>query len=178
MRETSHLIIPTGTKPQTFRYNPDFGGPPSEITDNAWASLFPEQGGFFKHPDLAPERSAFAVFHQLHCLDGIRQGYYSALTAALKGEKLIEEDLPMMYSPPHIRHCIDLLRQTLICQPDTTIEIKNKDIGGVTGFGTEHQCRDWEQLVGFTRTWQTYKQDPREDEEMNGNSSHMHHHHD
>lgn len=53
---------------QVFLYDDRFGEPPSPITDAAWESLFPEQGGFFKHPTLAPERSAFSVFHQLHCL--------------------------------------------------------------------------------------------------------------
>lgn len=72
----------------------------------------------------------------------------------------------MMSSPSHIRHCIDLLRNALICQPDTTVEVKNKDIGGVTGFGTEHYCRDWETLMEWTRTWEGWEQDPREGEEV------------
>lgn len=70
--------------------------------------------------------------------------------------------MPMMSSTPHIRHCIDLLRHTLMCQPDTTIEVKDEEIGGVKGFGTEHQCKDWEQLMQWTRDWQTYDQTPKE----------------
>jgi hypothetical protein len=65
----------------------------------------------------------------------------------------------MMSTPPHFRHCVDLLRQALMCQPDTTVEVKDEAIGGVKGFGTEHQCKDWDQLVEWTRTWQTYLQD-------------------
>jgi hypothetical protein len=57
---------------------------------------------------------------------------------------------------PHIRHCIDLLRQSLMCRPDLTIEIKNEELGGVTGFGTEHECRDWEQLQLWTSRWEDY----------------------
>lgn len=45
-----------------------------------------------------------------------------------------------------------------MCQPDTTIEAKDDEKGGVTGFGTEHQCRDWDQLVRWTTEWQTYGQ--------------------
>ena len=90
----------------------------------------------------------------------------------------MEEDLPMMSSPPHVRHCIDLIRNSLICQPDTTVEIKDKEIGGVTGFGTEHQCRDWDQLVSWTTEWQTYQQDPREEVEDHGHETHSHHSHD
>ena len=51
-----------------FYHNRTFGAAPSNVSDAAWNSIFPEQGGFFKHPVLAPQRSAWAVFHQLHCL--------------------------------------------------------------------------------------------------------------
>lgn len=66
-----------------------------------------------------------------------------------------------MSSPAHIRHCIDLLRQTLMCQPDTTVEVKDEAVGGVKGFGTEHQCKDWNQLVLWTTQWEKYEQGPR-----------------
>ena len=56
------------TVSRVFQYDRIFGEAPSNLSDLAWQALFPEQGGFFKHPDIAPERSAFAVFHQLHCL--------------------------------------------------------------------------------------------------------------
>ena len=49
-----------------------------------------------------------------------------------------------------------------MCEPDTTIEIKNEEMGGVTGFGTEHQCKDWTQLMQWTKDWETYMQDPQE----------------
>ena len=61
----------------------------------------------------------------------------------------------MDISPMHIRHCLDLLRQTLMCHADTTIEEKDVAAGGVHGFGVEHQCRDWDELVALTRQWQT-----------------------
>lgn len=41
---------------------------PSDESNAAWETLFPARGGFFKHPQLAPDRSGLAVFHQLHCL--------------------------------------------------------------------------------------------------------------
>lgn len=65
------VLIPASlveTKDELFRYNRTFAGPPSEVTDAAWDSLFPTHGGFFVHPELAPKRSALSVFHQLHCL--------------------------------------------------------------------------------------------------------------
>jgi hypothetical protein len=64
----------------------------------------------------------------------------------MKGQVLVDKDLPHHLQSSHIRHCIDLLRQTLMCHGDTTIEIVDEDLGGVTGFGTEHHCKNWEEL--------------------------------
>ena len=56
------------TRSEVFHYNGTFGEAASNASNAAWSELFPKQGGFFKHPTIAPQRSAFAVFHQLHCL--------------------------------------------------------------------------------------------------------------
>jgi hypothetical protein len=80
-----------------------------------------------------------------------------------------------MSSPPHIQHCIDLLRHSLMCQPDTTVEIKNKEIGGVTGFGTEHRCRNWNELIEWTTEWQAYEQDPRPENVTSEHEHNMNH---
>ena len=82
--------------------------------------------------------------------------------------------MPMMASPPHIRHCIDLLRQTLMCQPDITVELKNEELGGVTGFGTEHQCKDWGQLMQWTSEWEDYNPDEHQTEENYLHDTHGH----
>ncbi|MCJ1285826.1 hypothetical protein MMC26_005167 [Xylographa opegraphella] len=146
---------------QVFKYNRTFAEAPSDISDRAWKDIFPPRGGFFAHPGIAPHRSTFSVFHQLHCLDGIRQGYWTFYQMAAKGQKLQEEELPMMSSPPHVRHCIDLLRQSLMCHADTTVEVKEKGSDGVKGFGTTHHCRDWQQLLQWTSKAQlsTLKED-------------------
>ena len=41
-----------------------------------------------------------------------------------------------------------------MCRPDTTVEVKDDEAGGVTGFGTEHVCWDWEGLVRWTGEWE------------------------
>jgi hypothetical protein len=157
-----------------FKYERIYGEAPSTITDARWEALFPRQGGFFKHPNIAPERSALSVFHQLHCLvrlcfeklskttdtyqNGIRQGYWALFNAATRArtDPLNVDEMNPMASPPHIRHCIDLLRQSLMCNPDLTIEVKNDTVGGVTGFGTMHSCQDWNQLTGWVSQWEGF----------------------
>lgn len=64
---TSSCVL-VHTKTKIFHYDPRFGAVPSNASNAIWQSIFPAQGGFFKHPTLAPKRSAFSVFHQLHCL--------------------------------------------------------------------------------------------------------------
>jgi len=36
-----------------------------------------------------------------------------------------------------------------MCYGDTTFEIVNKELGGVSGFGTQHHCTNWEALKGW-----------------------------
>ncbi|KAI9641745.1 hypothetical protein NHQ30_009601 [Ciborinia camelliae] len=73
--------------------------------------------------------------------DNIRQGcwelYYAMSNDDIHGNKSIK--LSKMDSPPHIRHCIDLLRQSLMCNADTTLELTEPDVNGVHGFGVPVQ---------------------------------------
>ncbi|KAM0802769.1 hypothetical protein BDR22DRAFT_93856 [Usnea florida] len=148
----------------TFVYNQTFaeGGP---AADEAWESLFPSQGGFFRHPTISRGRANFAIFHQLHCLDKIREAYwtlYDGRVAAHDGAPAVVFDpdsLPFHSTPPHVGHCVDLIRNALVCRPDTTLEFKDKELGGVTGFGTEHVCVDWNQLVEWVSQWENYGKD-------------------
>ena len=62
-----------------------------------------------------------------------------------------------------------------MCNPDLTIELKNEVVGGVTGFGTEHQCKDWGQLMEWITKWQTYNRDEGPKEEMELHETKHHH---
>ncbi|KAI0388942.1 hypothetical protein F5Y17DRAFT_166167 [Xylariaceae sp. FL0594] len=136
---------------QTFIYNRSFSYPPSEATDRAWDEIFPAGGTFFPHPTNISERATFSVYHQLHCLNGLSKGYWANQIAASRGETLSDGDLPMDLRASHMRHCIDLLRQSLMCNGDTTLEVVDKALGGVKAFGTEHaSCLDWNELREWT----------------------------
>ncbi|ATZ47631.1 hypothetical protein BCIN_02g08890 [Botrytis cinerea B05.10] len=131
-----------------FSYNRNFSYPPSNITDAAWNGLFmtKSDGGFFNHPYVEDERATLSVLHQLHCLDGIRHIYYLNNHAATTGTVLLEEELELHMRRSHMRHCIDFLRQSLMCCGDSTIERVDPELKGVTGWGTEHVCTNWEEL--------------------------------
>lgn len=83
----------------------------------------------------------------------LRLGFFKFYDAAMAGIQINESEEEMIYSPGHISHCIDLLRQSFMCHGDTTIEVK-EGAEGAKGFGTTHKCRDWDQLVSWTIKWQ------------------------
>ncbi|KAF2662586.1 hypothetical protein K491DRAFT_686467 [Lophiostoma macrostomum CBS 122681] len=76
---------------------------------------------------------------------------------ATSGTDADMSNVPHHASPQHVGHCIDLLRNALVCQPDLTLEVANRNMHGVTGFGTEHMCADWEKLVGWTEEWELWE---------------------
>lgn len=86
-------------KPQIFQYNRTFGEAPSNHTDRAWNELFPEQGGFFIHPTIAPSRSAFSTFHQLHCLVG-SAGYITPFILTVRNRMAYVKATGLFIKPP------------------------------------------------------------------------------
>lgn len=74
--------------------------------------------------------SGIAMFHQMHCLQRIR----SALVQGDPGH--------------HTRHCLNLLRQTVLCASDTTLDPLNS-AKGTDGLGIVHVCRDWQKVYDF-----------------------------
>lgn len=70
---------------------------------------------------------------------------------------MIDDELPMDIQSNHVKHCIDLLRQSLMCHADITIEVADEKIGGVHGFRTEHQCGNWEKIVDWLTEQQIKK---------------------
>ncbi|KAF9020771.1 hypothetical protein BDZ89DRAFT_1164078 [Hymenopellis radicata] len=91
--------------------------------------MFPASNGFIK---LGPNGRKFgiAMFHQMHCLQKIRD-------AIVQGD-----------AGHHTRHCLNLLRQTVLCASDTTLDpMINKH--SIDGLGIVHVCRDWETVFDF-----------------------------
>ncbi|KAJ5657621.1 uncharacterized protein N7484_001270 [Penicillium longicatenatum] len=90
------------------------------------------------------------LFHELHCLKRIRHYIYRRhYLANFTEEHLVEEEA-------HIDHCIELMRETILCRGDPTlsafrwIDPSHHDEAHLTvdapGY---HTCVNWEKL----RTW-------------------------
>lgn len=173
VRSLTHLTIGTdmscNTVPtirKTLQPDTSFMVKPPKSNDHTWDSMFPTTGTFFPHPDIAPERGTLSVFHQLHCLvrsiarpdlqtepmilifdqNAIRHIHWATVEPTRSRRDGAGPGDPV-FDKWHMNHCIELLRQSLMCTPDLTLEVTNKTLGGVTGFGTEHICVDWGSLL-------------------------------
>ncbi|RDW91740.1 hypothetical protein BP5796_02905 [Coleophoma crateriformis] len=164
----SESLIQLNRVPVTFEYDQRFVEAPSNLTDGLWDSLFPDNGGFFGHPSLEQTPVSFAVHHQLHCLYGLRNAIWAMRNGmySKEGQSHSGEHSEDHYShaggvsDPHVGHCLDYIRQSLMCVADTTIEVAVRAPGGragVRGWGTEHMCRDYQQLGEWTTQWQYFQ---------------------
>jgi Mycotoxin biosynthesis protein UstYa len=97
-----------------------------------WATTQVDGGGFMT---VGPPRRGFSVsmFHQLHCLRLVRWALGGKYHAKAWG---------------HVQHCLNYLRQDIICDSDVTLEpadILERDYEAER-FGSVHICRNWEAL--------------------------------
>ncbi|KAK6391307.1 hypothetical protein LTR81_026780 [Elasticomyces elasticus] len=81
-----------------------------------------------------------AVFHQLHCL--------SIITTAL-GTSQAEWKAMDDFTVEHRAHCVEYLRQSIICNADTTLEGETGSWTTSTGWGQTHSCVDYEALLDW-----------------------------
>jgi len=83
--------------------------------------------------------------HHLHCVKMLRQWSYRDVYFATADE------MTMLKMSRHIDHCLELLRQVVMCRPDTSlttflwVNSQDKPILNIDSF--EHQCVDWDAMV-------------------------------
>ncbi|KAJ3557198.1 hypothetical protein NM688_g1600 [Phlebia brevispora] len=76
-----------------------------------------------------PEAYTVTLFHQLRCLDVVRQGYTK---------------VPEDPSPKLLHHCMNYLRQTILCRPHLLLEPVVTPGGLVSEAGYDGVCYNWE----------------------------------
>ncbi|KAI5203521.1 hypothetical protein AUEXF2481DRAFT_1553 [Aureobasidium subglaciale EXF-2481] len=149
--------------------------------DASWESLIPEnQGLMFEKDEKGIARySGFSMFHQLHCLSLLRDELikaYGNKTASTPDEG--HHHIRALHggytdlTKVHWYHCLDYLRQALICNADNTIEMCVGDASKpiATGWNRTHQCKSTKPMWDF---FELHKKEFTE-EEMKG--LHDHHH--
>ena len=91
------------------------------------------------------------VFHQLHCLRLVRQYTYKDYYANLTSPPQAFTDSEAVLRK-HVDHCIDMIRQVLMCHSDVTIVTHSWVDAYETpfpDFNTWHKCRDFQKINDF-----------------------------
>ncbi|KAK2040052.1 hypothetical protein LZ31DRAFT_587405 [Colletotrichum somersetense] len=146
----------------------------SEIQLKNAPRIFSMDTDYTMPPSEAVNEACFAVFHQIHCLNMLRLAFYELYPDTKNSTSHQTEhgshkdhsaaaDANAFNNIYHVGHYFDLLRQAIMCHPvstvliigvttllyvqDLTAEPFNSIVGGVTGFGTEHQYINWRDLM-------------------------------
>lgn len=90
----------------------------------------------------------FEFEHHLHCVNLLRQSLhwnYDYYTARGEGPFVNTPDIVKT----HVNHCVDILRQVIMCQPDTGVfgQYWVEETGEpFVDFRTNHKCKNFEDL--------------------------------
>ncbi|KAI1649241.1 uncharacterized protein F4817DRAFT_332214 [Daldinia loculata] len=140
-------------------------GPPTEEVEQAWydimrygmISVSKEDILKVQHPDWSAQFpseagggyiAATIGTHQLHCLHYIWQDHYIDYFPKTQDKK---QRVPEMYER-HYEHCVDYIRQSLMCQFDTGIIPYNWVLdheNPTPNANTHHKCVDWDALQAW-----------------------------
>jgi len=125
-----------------------------DIWPSAWVAVpdpsIAGHGGGMKLKDSAVLPSLFestsegfvlAVMHQLHCVGNLKH-------AVVEFENSGTSTVPF----EHMHHCVEILRQAIMCHGDLTLE--RPDFEGpayrdASGWGNVHFCRDWTRILDW-----------------------------
>lgn len=120
----------------------------SPDADAEYESMYPGELGFLH---LGPNRRFFGVsmYHQLHCLNSLRQAIVHASKRHQGGHSQKKNEKREQVA--HVDHCLNYLRQTILCSADLTLEpeivLGSQEVG--EGLGVVHVCKDWGALHEF-----------------------------
>ncbi|KAF8848037.1 hypothetical protein BDZ45DRAFT_636278 [Acephala macrosclerotiorum] len=152
-----------------FSYTPYMGFPTNE-TDKLWENLYDSlavskisksEAKLLPHPTLRiPGTEDYLVqldvFHQLHCLDDLRMLLYPERFPGL--EELKDENGVINRDGHEFRHwdhCIDALRQTIMCHSDVSpvswhLNMPKRNVI-IPQLSTSHTCRNFTKIQEWAR---------------------------
>ncbi|OJJ50082.1 hypothetical protein ASPZODRAFT_58964 [Penicilliopsis zonata CBS 506.65] len=103
-------------------------------------------------PSLGGGYLAWAeVSHQLHCVNMLRKAIYAEYYRNRTRD--LQQDRHLVYKHL-VDHCVDLLRQVLLCNADTGIQLHHwvkRNPTPVPNGNTWHKCKDTESILAWTR---------------------------
>ncbi|RDW72830.1 hypothetical protein BP6252_06737 [Coleophoma cylindrospora] len=141
--------------------------PPKGNESSVWDDIYPGSWVAFDDPsiggatgrgmqmtDVAADPSSFmatsegftvAVMHQIHCLMSIK----GALLDFEAGGTVEEVAEDRFSTQPHLHHCIEIIRQAIMCQSDLSLE--HTEGQTASGWGNAHFCRDFPSVIKAIR---------------------------
>ena len=130
--------LEVGTVQMSFDADSVHYGVFSDTAAQEWRSLLPSGGAVVRlGPDMQPY--TVSMFHQLRCLDVIREGIVAYHTGDTNGPSAILT-----------KHCMNYMRQMILCRSSTRLE-NIRDISTrrhrVTNSGITYTCRDWNAVL-------------------------------
>lgn len=148
-------------------YDSPYKGPPTPEVNKAWADLMeygaisvtPEDIQRIGHnltavqypPEVGGGYLAVAMgTHHIHCLHYVWQDHYTSYFPETKANK---EGAPEMYER-HYEHCIDYLRQGIMCNFDPGIipyYWVNKHNQPTPDGNTFHKCVNWDRIQDWLK---------------------------
>lgn len=60
------------------------------------------------------------------------------------------EDISKITQPideVHVLHCVEFLRQSIMCHADASLQTEASSHQGIVAFGVTYPCRNWWQMV-------------------------------
>ncbi|PVH73088.1 hypothetical protein DL98DRAFT_659645 [Cadophora sp. DSE1049] len=144
---------------------PTYVGPPSPEIDAAWLKLIEPLDIFLTMDEaevmgtegmgIEPASGLPQGLHDLHCLNMVRKALSLDHYPEMKSEVL----------QIHLEHCIDAIRQSLMCSSDMTIikehwtEHKGPHGGMIGDFDNVHVCRDFDSIRAWVTSRDAYDDD-------------------
>ncbi|KAF9497144.1 hypothetical protein BDN71DRAFT_1445169 [Pleurotus eryngii] len=160
-----------------------FDGPSTDAMDKAWTGLYDiytyaisslteEENKHLPEPtvpsfgNMSRLYGGLDVFHQLHCLDYVRMaieperyGNSHSKHSSLE-ERRASKDLPHVSDTEHVSHCIDMIRQSLMCSADISViswympEASSPEHAPkpLPRFDQTRMCRDFDSLRDWARS--------------------------
>ncbi|KAF2452361.1 hypothetical protein BDY21DRAFT_407070 [Lineolata rhizophorae] len=118
----------------------------TEVLGGSLGEVYTSEG----RDDGLTRKAGISMFHQLHCLAGIR----SAIQQLQEGKEIgFSEETDTSEHRGHWPHCFDYLRQVLLCHADDSVELSQLESGQwrISGYRNKRICRDHKKLYEETK---------------------------
>ncbi|KAI9732962.1 MAG: hypothetical protein M1818_007395 [Claussenomyces sp. TS43310] len=109
--------------------------------DQEWAAAngLPPSTGLFPW-DRSKRMYVINGYHGIHCIAQLHRSF-----------REYRDGVPQSHDFAHNNHCLDWLRNDIMCQADDTPLYTDNSMQSTNGIGQVRQCRDWSKLEAWAK---------------------------